>query len=33
VAQVINEQSMIDLPLNGRNPTQLLTLTEPVPRP
>ena len=27
VAQVINEQSMIDLPLNGRNPTQLLTLT------
>ena len=27
VAQVINEQSLIDLPLNGRNPTQLLTLT------
>ncbi|HEY9142161.1 MAG TPA: carboxypeptidase regulatory-like domain-containing protein [Bryobacteraceae bacterium] len=27
VAQVINAQSMIDLPLNGRNPTQLLTLT------
>ncbi len=27
VAQVINQDSMIDLPLNGRNPTQLLTLT------
>ncbi len=27
VAQVINEQSLVDLPLNGRNPTQLLTLT------
>jgi len=27
VAQVINEQSLVDLPLNGRNPTQLLQLT------
>ena len=27
VSQVINQDSMIDLPLNGRNPTQLLTLT------
>ena len=33
IAQVVDEQRLIDLPLNGRNPTHLLTITGFATRP